>query len=227
VSGLDRIDYFHLEFAAHDCVSAHGLWAESFADTGNRMSFHNHAEFGALYPDHVQILDAFCAPRPELGDARLEAVRARLGFDEATAYTGDPELALVVDGVRHGPEWNDGWTHRFRIDAGARRLMLASLSDVPMRAMPGNPDGRWLGMAVYAVRVIGAGARLEIGSDWSGFGEGFHADEGKHRWTNGGGALSAALLAPFTGPVTIEIDGHGLERYRLGMAAKQPMQGAG
>lgn len=77
ISGLDRIDYFHLEFEAHDCVSAQGLWAESYADTGNRMSFHNHLAFSVLYPDHAPMLDAFCAPRPDMGDPKLEAIRTR------------------------------------------------------------------------------------------------------------------------------------------------------
>jgi hypothetical protein len=111
------------------------------------------------------------------------------------------------------------------MDASARRLTLSSLSDMPMRAQPGNLDGRWLGMAIYGMRVVGDGLKLDIGSGWSGFGAGFHRDEGKHRWTDGNGTMSPAMLASFSGEVTVEIDGHGLERYRTGAALHSRQSG--
>lgn len=80
-------------------------------------------------------------------------------------------------------------------------------------------------MAVYAMRVIGAGLRLEIAPGWPGLGEGFHAREGNHCWTNGSGILSTAMLTPFEGDVTIETDGHGLERYRAGRATRPITRG--
>jgi hypothetical protein len=215
MSGLDRIDYFNPELETHDCVSAHGLWVETFADTGNRMSFHNHAEFAALYPKHLPALNGFCAPRAEIGDSVLEPIRARLGCN-GVACTTDPELRLIVGDRSVAPFSVNGETYRFRVAAAARWLMLTSRSDVPARSMPGSGDKRRLGVSVSRIKVIGDDVSLDIGMDWAGFGAGFHESEGRHRWSNGNGSLSPALLAPFDGEVVIEIDARPLERYRSG-----------
>ncbi|MCX7383882.1 MAG: Hint domain-containing protein [Alphaproteobacteria bacterium] len=218
VTGLDEIDYFNPEFDSHDCVMAHGVWAESFADTGNRLSFHNHAEYAALYPDDEPVRDAFCAPRAEWGDAGVAAVRARLGCADEGRYEEGAEIALLVDGRRVDAEWRDGAAHRFRLsvrDGGLPgALVLASRSDVPGRDHAGG-DARRLGVAVAEMRVLGDGVRLEIGPDWAGFGPGFHGSEGTHRWSDGHGHLAASLLAGFAGEVTIEVIAHGLPRYRV------------
>jgi len=78
----EEIHYYQPEFETHDCVLAEGAWSESYADTpGFRQSFHNVAEFYALYPDHQEIgVQELCAERPEAGpalDAALRPVIAR------------------------------------------------------------------------------------------------------------------------------------------------------
>ena len=83
-----RIDYFHVELAAHDCVIAEGTWAETYADAQiSRARFDNAAEYEALYPEDGPAPDEFtlCAPRPERG-AKLEgALRPILARAEAVA----------------------------------------------------------------------------------------------------------------------------------------------
>ncbi len=104
-----RIDYFHVELAAHDCVIAEGAWAETFADAQvSRSRFANAAEYEALYPEDGPAPDEFvlCAPRPERGaklEAALRPVLARV------AVTPGPLVGSIdrVDGA-----WRvHGWAH--------------------------------------------------------------------------------------------------------------------
>lgn len=71
------VEYVQLEFAAHDCVQAEGVWSESYADgPGLRAQFHNQAEFWALYPDYqTPAVLRLCAKRPEAGVDLEEALR--------------------------------------------------------------------------------------------------------------------------------------------------------
>ena len=104
-----RIDYFHIELAAHDCVIAEGAWAETYADAQvSRARFANAAEYDALYPEDGPAPDEFvlCAPRPEHGaklEAALRPVLARV------AATPGPLLGSIdrVEGA-----WRvQGWAH--------------------------------------------------------------------------------------------------------------------
>ncbi len=104
-----RIDYFHVELAAHDCVIAEGAWAETFADAQvSRARFANAADYEALYPEDGPAPDEFvlCAPRPERGaklEAALRPVLARV------AVTPGPLVGSIdrVDGA-----WRvHGWAH--------------------------------------------------------------------------------------------------------------------
>jgi hypothetical protein len=78
----EEIHYYQPEFETHDCVLAEGAWSESYGDTPEfRQSYHNVAEFYALYPDHQELeQQELCAPRPLAGpalDAALRPVIAR------------------------------------------------------------------------------------------------------------------------------------------------------
>jgi Hint domain len=82
-----RIEYFQIEFDAHDCVIAEGIWSETYADApGMRAQFHNAGEFYARYPDQPPREElCLCAPRPERGvklDAAIRPVvtRATVGL---------------------------------------------------------------------------------------------------------------------------------------------------
>jgi hypothetical protein len=84
------VEYIQLEFAAHDCVQAEGVWSESFADgPGLRVQFHNQADFWVLYPDY-QTPEALnlCAPRPEAGADLEEALRPVVALASAGRAVG-------------------------------------------------------------------------------------------------------------------------------------------
>jgi hypothetical protein len=89
-----QLDYFQLEFAAHDCVQAEGAWSESFADgLGLRAQFHNAAEFWARYPNYeTPEALALCAPRPEHGPALAAAMAPVLA---RTSFTPGPLTGCI------------------------------------------------------------------------------------------------------------------------------------
>ena len=99
-TGLDRVDYFHVELDSHDVILAEGAASETFVDDNSRMIFQNAHEFAALYPGLGQVPAVYCAPRIEDGFA-LQAIRARI--DEhaglGTAPVGLHGFIDAVDGV--------------------------------------------------------------------------------------------------------------------------------
>ena len=72
---LKRVNYLHIELAAHGVIWAEGAASETYLDDGSRGLFHNGHDFAALYPNAAPAA-AFCAPRVEQG-AALERVRRR------------------------------------------------------------------------------------------------------------------------------------------------------
>jgi len=100
MSGVETIDYFHLEFDRHVVIFAEDAPAESFVDDESRMLFHNAAEYRQLYPNEPRRGWAeFCAPRVEDGfelyalQQALAARAADLGFGMTAApatTTGAP-----------------------------------------------------------------------------------------------------------------------------------------
>jgi hypothetical protein len=79
---VDQVDYFHLEFEAHEVILAEGAPAESYVEYDNRHGFHNAHEFAALYPDDTRPSFAYCLPLAEPGMPELAVIRARL-FERA------------------------------------------------------------------------------------------------------------------------------------------------
>ncbi len=68
-----RVDYFHVELAAHDVIFAEGAPSETFVDDDSRGVFHNAAEWNGPSDGPAR----YYAPRVENGFA-LQAVRDRL-----------------------------------------------------------------------------------------------------------------------------------------------------
>jgi hypothetical protein len=99
---VEQVEYFHLEFEAHEVILAEGAPAESYVESDNRHGFHNAHEFAALYPDDTRASFGYCRPLVELGMAELAAVRARLR-ERAMALghstTADPDLHLMSMGL--------------------------------------------------------------------------------------------------------------------------------
>ena len=189
-----RITYWHVELAAHDLLLAEGLACESYLDTGNRAAFANGEASVMLHPDFARRVwqAQGCAPLlldgPVLAAARagLLAQAERLGWTR----TGDPDLHLRIDGVRHDAV-SEGRLHRFRLPAAARSLHLVSRAGVPAETRPDGTDHRRLGVAVGTLLVNGRA--LPLGDPR--LGAGWHGAEDGWRWTDGHAALALAGAA--------------------------------
>ena len=204
---VERVEYWHIELAAHDVILADGAPAETFVDCDNRFMFHNAAEYALLYPDDDRPTWEFCARRLEWGSDELATIRAGLLARAETLgrITADADLHLIADGqiVRAQSVANRVW--RFALRGGARSLAIASRSVVPHASEAASADERALGVAIERIILVGAGLRIEIGHDCPALGAGFHADEGGHRWTDGLAHLPEELLRPLAGDSTVEI----------------------
>jgi hypothetical protein len=123
------------------------------------------------------------------------------------AATRDPDLHLIVDGVPTRPQSTGGGVYMFKVRSGAGRVTIASRSVVP-REIVGDalPDPQRLG--VPALRIVlkgGVGPPIEIDPAHPGLTDGFHQDEGTHRWTNGRAVLPPQVLAGVAGDITVEV----------------------
>jgi hypothetical protein len=207
---VDQVEYFHLEFEAHEVILAEGAPAESYVECDNRQGFHNADEFAALYPDDARASFAYCLPRLEAGMAELAAIRARL-FERAAALghptTADPDLHLVVDGTIMAAQSVADGRHTFRLEAAAEEVWLASRCGIPAELEPLSSDRRSLGVCVRQLVFSDDHLRVEISHSHPSLCEGFHDDEeGARRWTTGMGRVPERFLRAFAGGVVIEVD---------------------
>ena len=204
---VDEISYFHIELAAHDIILADGAPAESFADCDNRGMFHNGEEFARLYPGDTRPAWDFCAQRLEEGSAELTEIREALLWraEALGGLTDDPDLHLIIDGaIVRGQAVEEG-VYRFAIPADSGAIWLASRSAVPAEVAAASNDRRRLGVALKRIVLREAELCTTIGSGHASLREGFHDDEGGHRWTDGMARLPDEVLRPFAGDATLEI----------------------
>jgi len=183
------VDYFHVDLGMHDCVVADGCWSESYAEMGNRMKFHNAAEFDAAFPEHEPIMQPMCRPQvqgdgPELPKIRA-AVMARLPID---ACSDEADLHVIADGVRIEALADIAEGQAFQIPPNTTRLQLVSRATSPA-LMGWNADSRILGVNLLALtgRVGGQSRKLYL--DDPALADGCYPAEfiGDQitRWTNG------------------------------------------
>src|SRR5205823_8771948 len=120
--------------------------------------------------------------------AELRAIRAAL-LERAEALgdrlTDDPDFHLIVDGEVVLTKAVADEVYSFTIPARSGAIWLASRSAVPAETEASSQDRRRLGVSVKQIALREAGLRTAIGHAHPGLREGFHADEGGHRWTDG------------------------------------------
>jgi hypothetical protein len=206
---VDRVEYFHLEFEAHEVILAEGAAAESYVECDNRQGFHNAHEFAALYPDDARPPFSYCLPRLETGMAELAALRERL-FERAELLgyltTPDPDLHLVVDGSVVAAQSTADGRHTFQLDAAAAEVWLASRCGVPAEMAPLSNDRRRLGVCVQQLVLRDDHVRIEVAASDPSLCDGFNEDEGVQRWTTGMARVPEQFLRPFAGGFTVEVN---------------------
>jgi hypothetical protein len=206
---VDRVEYFHLEFEAHEVILAEGAAAESYVECDNRRGFHNAHEFAALYPDDTRPTFSYCLPRLEAGTAALATIRERLfARAEVLGYrtTPDPDLHLVVDGRVVTAQSTTEGRHTFRLDAAADEVWLASRCGVPAEMALLSSGRRRLGVCVQQLVLRDDHVRIEIAASAPSLCDGFHQDEeAMQRWTTGMAQLPERFLRPFAGGFTVDV----------------------
>ena len=222
---VDAVTYWHVELERHDVLLAEGLPAESYLDTGNRAGFASGEAIGFVRGGPALELPAelraghwaaSCAPLAEAGPA-LEAVRARLIARAAAAFglatTSEPDLHLLVDGVRLAPAEVVGRSYRFCLPAGCRDVRLGSRVWVPGQVLAGSTDARVLGVCVRELRLDGGLVALDGAALAEGWQPAEDGADGGWRWTAGAGLLPAGVRE-----VVVQLDGDGCYRVEASQA---------
>ena len=206
---VDEVEYFHIEFEAHEVILAEGAPAESYVECDNRQGFQNAHEFAALYPGDARASFGYCLPRLKEGRAELAPIRARL-FERAAALgystTADPDLHLVVDGTIVAAQSISDGSHTFRLDGAANEVWLASRCGVPAQLNPVSSDRRCLGVCVQQLVLRDDHLRVEISHSHPSLSEGFNEDEESvRRWTTGMARVPEPFLRAFAGGFIVEV----------------------
>jgi hypothetical protein len=196
-----EFELYHIELENHDVLVANGTPAESYRDDGNRWLFRNANSGWGLPPKPA------CAPVLTGGpivDAIWRRLLDRAGPRPTVPLTRDPDLHLVVDGVRVEASERHGSAHVFRLDAGSDEVRIVSRSAAPAELGLAR-DPRVLGVAVRGI-IVRQGTRFRVQeAAHQSLAEGFHAFEQDNafRWTDGDAVVPAAAFEGFSGPVEL------------------------
>lgn len=103
---VEAVQYFHIEFDAHQVIFAENCPAESFADAECRARFHNADEFVQFYGDAGDM--AQCLPRLQ-GGFHLHSIQRRLAARAGVVAASAPPGPLHGNLDEVGPTRLHGW----------------------------------------------------------------------------------------------------------------------
>jgi Hint domain len=198
-----EVALYHIELETHDVVLANGAPMESYRDDGNRWLFRNANTGWALPPKEP------CAPVLTGGYIVDEAWRRlleRAGPRPGFPLTDDPDLHLLVDGMRIDPVCRDDLQYVFRLATRPNTVRVGSRASAPQELGLAR-DPRALGVALQEFVVTQSDRELVIDAADERLTEGFHEFEadGGIRWTDGDASLPESLFAEFIAPLQITI----------------------
>ena len=208
VEAVEHLEYFHIELDSHDVILAEGTPAETYIECDNRLTFHNAAEYAALYPDGLPDAGRPCAPRLGEGDATVTAIHARLlarALILGHQVTSDPGLHLIADGVAIEPLASEDGVYHFALERLPGEIWLASRCTVPAETDTTATDRRRLGVSVRRITVRDSETTVDVLPVSEQLCDGFHESEGGHRWTDGMARLPRQLLDAFDASLTIDV----------------------
>ena len=206
-----EVEFYHIELETHDVLIANGAPSESYRDDGNRWLFRN-ANSGWDQPPKPA-----CAPVLTGGpvvDAVWRRLLDRAGPRPGMPTTSDPDLHLVVDGVRLDAAVRSGVNYVFRLTRRPGSVRMMSRAGVPAE-FGLSRDPRSLGVAVKQIAVWQRKQVriLDLADDDPI--DGFHTFERGDdiRWTDGDAALPPTLFDGFEGALDLEVRIGGQTRY--------------
>ena len=208
-----EVTLYHIELDAHDVLFANGAPAESFRDDGNRWLFHNAHEItqSALQQSCLPVLTGGA-----IVDAAWQRLLDRAGTRPSSPTTDDPDVHLLIDGVRLDADRRLGAMLVFHLHRRPGNLRIVSRHAVPSE-LGLSRDPRSLGVAIRQV-VLTRGPRMAIvDADDDRLTQGFHdyePDEGI-RWTSGDATLPQEAFAGFAENTMLELHLGGATTYRL------------
>ncbi|HEV8679293.1 MAG TPA: Hint domain-containing protein [Stellaceae bacterium] len=214
------VEYYHIELADHDVVWADGAPAESYYDAGNRALFHNTrpgSQPGAARPTFAPVLH-----KGEIVGRVWAALNARAGARGPAGTTDDPDLHLVVAGLRLDPASVADGLYTFAFAAPpSGPLLLASRSAVPSLLGVSRHEHRRLGVAIRQIVLSAPGLMTAFTHDAPLFADGgCHPAEAGFCWTDGRLALAAPLFTHLAGPFRLLVHTAALGMcYPLGASA--------
>ncbi|WP_158932446.1 Hint domain-containing protein [Acidisphaera sp. S103] len=205
-----EVDIYHVELDSHDVLLANGALAESYRDDGNRWLFHNANTGWHLPPQDPYAPVLTGGPVVDAAWRRLD----RTGPRALPSLTEEPDLHLVIDGVRVDPEYRRGSLYGFRLPSCTKSVVIASRVGVPSELGLAR-DPRSLGVALRQVAIRQGGKFMLIEADDDRLTVGFHAYEaGCHlRWTNGSATLPIAAFARFDKGAEVMLHLGGATQY--------------
>ena len=206
-----EVELYHIETDAHDVLIANGAPAESYRDDGNRWLFRNANSGWGLPP-----LEPF-APVLTGGpivDAAWRRILDRDAKPRPTPMTDDPDLHLIVDGVRLDATAHHGARHTFRLPTSPASVQIVSRAASPAEVGYAR-DPRRLGVALTRIMASGGTAVRVMKADDPALTDGFHGFEPAqgHRWTDGEATIPPALFARMDGAVELLLCLGGTTRY--------------
>jgi hypothetical protein len=187
-----EVTVYHIELAIHDILLANGAPAESFRDDGNRWLFQNN-DSGRQHPAKPPYAPVLTGG--PVVDAVWDRLLARSGSRPGMPLTEEPDLHLLVDGLRIDGCRQPGGVHGFHLPprpADVRLVSRAGAQDELGLAR----DPRVLGVAVRRITLWRGRHPTVIEADDPRLSDGFHAYETDNgfRWTDGVAVLPASLF---------------------------------
>jgi hypothetical protein len=197
------VEYVHIACDAHDVLVAEGAPAESLPPRGNLSAFAGGAVM-LLHPGFAEAGPAGsdCAPRLNSGPAVREARQALLERARLLGHgiTHDPDLHLLVDGVRIDPSGSAGALRRFLVPPEAGDIRILSRAGVPAELEALSEDRRRLGVMLGGIVVRGTFGVMHLPPEHPALREGFHVAERRGaacvRWTDGHARLPPCPPTP-------------------------------
>jgi hypothetical protein len=185
----------------HDVMLANGAPAESYRDDGNRWLFQNANEGWGL-PSLEPVVPVVTGGA--VVDAVWQNLLNRAGGRTTMPLTADPDLHLLVDGVRVDATRRDDDVFVFTLPGAPGDVRIVSRSACPQELGLAR-DSRELGVAIRHLAVR-QGSLFEVRSARDGLeAPGFHPfeEDGQFRWTSGHAIVPADMFAGFAGPAEL------------------------